>query len=92
MISFLNWEVYSGSQPPAKKDWCMKFLVRLLQHIRLKIHERLTKNVSLHIRLKIRELGILRMLGKMHGWSLLDKWRVPPTSRRLRISVTISSA
>ena len=31
------------------------------REIRLKIHERLTKNVSLHVRLKIRELG------KMHG-------------------------
>jgi len=37
------------------------------ERMRLKIHERLTKNVSLHIRLKLHERLIIRELGKMHG-------------------------
>ena len=37
------------------------------KRMRLKIHERLTKNVSLHLRLKIRERLKIHKLGKMHG-------------------------
>jgi len=44
--------------------------------MRFKIHERLTKNVSLHIWLKLHELGILCMLGKMHGKTLGSKGRM----------------